>query len=335
MIPFSKYSPRVGIRNSTDYSPFGVELEGRTVSIDGYRFGYQGSEKDNEFKGDGNSYATEFRQLDPRLGRWLSLDPVIQPWQSPYCSMDNNPIFNYDRNGKKVIKEKTVGVTNKEFRKFKQVIRQMRRASESFNKMYKELDESEEIYKLTAAPNFKPGAAGEYIPKDKTGDGTNHILIDIKNKEYISIIGHEVGHAFRQKFGLDFAPKKIELPTRPSFVLTYNKQEKEQYEKDVEKYNSEFLNISDKNLIIHSDFKREFELAALHIENIVISELKTSKNFNGLEFHSVYPEMEQYTLQLINGKLRPKPCLTNVMSKFPESYYCNKLDIYKENGINK
>ena len=35
---------RVGIRNSTDYSPFGVELDGRTVSLEGYRFGYQGSE---------------------------------------------------------------------------------------------------------------------------------------------------------------------------------------------------------------------------------------------------------------------------------------------------
>ena len=156
-----------------------------------------------------------------------------------------------------------------------------------------------------------------------------------KNKEYISIIGHEVGHAFRQKFGLDVAPKKIELPTRPSFVLTFNKQEKEQYEKDIQKYNTEFLNISDKNLINSSDFKKGFELAALHIENIVISELKTSKKFNGLEFHSEYINMEQYKLQLINGKLRPKPCLTNVKSNFSESYYRNKLDIYTENGIIK
>jgi RHS repeat-associated protein len=57
-----------------------------------YLYGYQGSEKDDEIKGNGNSYTTEFRQLDPRLGRWLSIDPVFQPWQSPYCSMDNNPI---------------------------------------------------------------------------------------------------------------------------------------------------------------------------------------------------------------------------------------------------
>ena len=68
-----------------------MEMNGRGFS-GSYRFGYQGSEKDNEVSGDGNSYTTEFRQLDPRLGRWFSVDPVFQPWQSPYTSMDNNPI---------------------------------------------------------------------------------------------------------------------------------------------------------------------------------------------------------------------------------------------------
>ena len=88
-------SNRVGIRTCSDYSPFGVELDGRTVS-GGYRYGYQGSEKDDELKGNGNSYTTEFRQLDTRIGRWLSIDPVIQPWQSSYCSMDGNPISKND-----------------------------------------------------------------------------------------------------------------------------------------------------------------------------------------------------------------------------------------------
>ncbi len=64
-----------------------------------YRFGYQGSEKDNEVSGDGNSYTTEFRQLDPRLGRWFSVDPVFQPWQSPYTSMDNDPVNLTDGSG--------------------------------------------------------------------------------------------------------------------------------------------------------------------------------------------------------------------------------------------
>jgi hypothetical protein len=49
-------------------------------------------EKDDEVKGDGNSYTTHFRQLDPRLGRWLSYDPKATAWESPYASMGNNSI---------------------------------------------------------------------------------------------------------------------------------------------------------------------------------------------------------------------------------------------------
>jgi RHS repeat-associated protein len=96
---FSNLSCGVCLQNTSDYSPFGVSLDGRTMEGDFYRRGYNGMEKDDEVKGKGNSYTTEFRQQDPRLGRWLSVDPVYQPWQSPYCSMDNNPIKWNDVNG--------------------------------------------------------------------------------------------------------------------------------------------------------------------------------------------------------------------------------------------
>jgi RHS repeat-associated protein len=58
-------------------------------------------EKDDEVKGEGNSYTTEFRQYDPRLGRWLTLDPLMAkyPHQSGYCSFNNNPIFFADPTG--------------------------------------------------------------------------------------------------------------------------------------------------------------------------------------------------------------------------------------------
>ena len=58
----------------------------------GYRYGYQGSEKDDKIKGEGNSYTTEFRQYDPRIGRWLSFDPVFKPHESPYAWNTNNPL---------------------------------------------------------------------------------------------------------------------------------------------------------------------------------------------------------------------------------------------------
>lgn len=61
-----------------------------------YRYGYQGSESDSEVKGEGNSYTTQFRQLDPRIGRWLSIDPKATASESPYSSMGNSPILKND-----------------------------------------------------------------------------------------------------------------------------------------------------------------------------------------------------------------------------------------------
>ncbi|WP_343788110.1 RHS repeat-associated core domain-containing protein, partial [Wandonia haliotis] len=80
----------------SDYMPFGMQMAERNGSAGDYRYGYQGSEKDDEIKGSGNSYTTHFRQLDPRIGRWLSLDPKMSAWENPYASMGNNPIFHND-----------------------------------------------------------------------------------------------------------------------------------------------------------------------------------------------------------------------------------------------
>ncbi len=87
----------VVIMNS-DYYPFGMEMPGRHTNENKYRFGYNGMELDNEAKGNGNSYTTEFRQYDPRLGRWLSLDPLMAefPDMSPYVAFDNNPVYFVD-----------------------------------------------------------------------------------------------------------------------------------------------------------------------------------------------------------------------------------------------
>ena len=66
-----------------------------------YRFGFNGMERTDEVYGAGNEYTTEFRQYDPRLGRWLSIDPEFRAyaWQSPYVAFDNNPIVKTDPRG--------------------------------------------------------------------------------------------------------------------------------------------------------------------------------------------------------------------------------------------
>jgi RHS repeat-associated protein len=71
----------------------------RFESIEDYKYGYQGSEKDDEVKGEGNSYTTHFRMLDPRLGRWMSIDPKRTAFETPYSSMRNNPILYNDKKG--------------------------------------------------------------------------------------------------------------------------------------------------------------------------------------------------------------------------------------------
>jgi RHS repeat-associated protein len=76
----------------SELDPWGFEFDGRTyLSSAGtnYRYGYQGSEKETGLDG---MYTTEFRGLEVRLGMWLSPDPIAHPWQSPYASMDNNPV---------------------------------------------------------------------------------------------------------------------------------------------------------------------------------------------------------------------------------------------------
>ena len=88
--------------NSQDYFTGGSPMPGRKfVGSEKYRYGFNGMERDDEVKGDGNSYTTEFRQYDPRIFRWLSIDPLFAnfPWQSPYVAFDNNPVFFNDPQG--------------------------------------------------------------------------------------------------------------------------------------------------------------------------------------------------------------------------------------------
>lgn len=83
----------------SDYYPFGMLLPDRHSSSDKYRYGFNGMEKDDELKGLGNSYTTHFRQLDPRIGRWLSTDPVIKEYITPYNAFSNNPLMFIDPRG--------------------------------------------------------------------------------------------------------------------------------------------------------------------------------------------------------------------------------------------
>jgi RHS repeat-associated protein len=130
----SFYTSIPDIMSTTDYYPFGAPLPGRSfryvmkkgptfatnpndVVLDfvsdkepaaniaseepGYRYGFNGKENDNEVKGQGNQVDFGERIHDPRLGRFLSIDPLAPkyPHYSPYLFAGNTPIQAIDKNG--------------------------------------------------------------------------------------------------------------------------------------------------------------------------------------------------------------------------------------------
>ena len=77
-------------------------MPGRTYqSATSYRYGFNGKENDNEVKGTGNQQDYGMRIYDPRLGRFLSVDPLTRyyPHLTPYQFASNRPIDGVDLDG--------------------------------------------------------------------------------------------------------------------------------------------------------------------------------------------------------------------------------------------
>ncbi|MCW3463666.1 RHS repeat domain-containing protein [Chitinophaga nivalis] len=67
----------------------------------GYRYGFNGKENDAEVKGDGNQQDYGMRIYDPRVGRFLSVDPITKqyPELTPYQFASNSPVLGVDFDG--------------------------------------------------------------------------------------------------------------------------------------------------------------------------------------------------------------------------------------------
>jgi RHS repeat-associated protein len=82
--------------------PFGMMMPGRGYSAQtSYRFGFNGKENDNEVKGEGNQQNYGMRVYDPRIGKFLSVDPLTYeyPQLTPYQFASNTPICAIDLDG--------------------------------------------------------------------------------------------------------------------------------------------------------------------------------------------------------------------------------------------
>lgn len=92
-------TPQISSQNQF-FSSFSGDL------IRSYLLGFNGKEKLNEAYGEGNAYDFGARIYDPRICRWLAVDPLQleYPNQSPYSFALNSPLQNIDVAGEWVEK---------------------------------------------------------------------------------------------------------------------------------------------------------------------------------------------------------------------------------------
>jgi RHS repeat-associated protein len=83
--------------------PFGMAENGRkfTQANKNYKYGFNGKENDNEVKGEGNQQDYGMRIYDPRLGKFLSVDPIANqyPELTTYQFASNTPVQAIDLDG--------------------------------------------------------------------------------------------------------------------------------------------------------------------------------------------------------------------------------------------
>jgi RHS repeat-associated protein len=149
-----------------------------------YRYGFNGKENDNEIKGAWNSLDFGARIYDPRIGRWLSLDPLQKkyPFFSPYNFCGNNPIMFVDPNGKEITPSKAFLASA-----FGEIYSDMMKNNMTYRKIVKKFGGKQQNYNLKLGIDEAkiPTGADAYTHSTGTLMGTN--LVTVKTEENFSV----------------------------------------------------------------------------------------------------------------------------------------------------
>jgi RHS repeat-associated protein len=87
-----------------DYDPWGMLLQGRSsVSTADARYRFTEKERDPET----GHFWFGARAYEPRIGRWLTVDPLAEkyPSLSPYSYVAGNPVNNFDPDGRAIYRK--------------------------------------------------------------------------------------------------------------------------------------------------------------------------------------------------------------------------------------
>jgi RHS repeat-associated protein len=101
-----KTHPKCGevAKKHISYYSFGQLVPNRHAISESYRYGFQGQEKDDEIKGEGNSLNYTYRMHDPRIGRFFAVDPLSAhfPWNSSYAFAENKVLMFGELEGREI-----------------------------------------------------------------------------------------------------------------------------------------------------------------------------------------------------------------------------------------
>lgn len=136
----------------------------RSYNGEGYRYGFNGQEQDDEISGDGNTNSALYWEYDTRLCRRWNKDPITISSLSPYTCLSDNPIAFVDINGDIVDRPKT--------RKERKRIRQLKRTDSQFKANYEYLDKLKEHYAFQVPDE----ADGRYLRKKGKEDRLERTL---------------------------------------------------------------------------------------------------------------------------------------------------------------
>jgi RHS repeat-associated protein len=154
------------VTSSSDYYRFGMQMGNRNFSSPSYRYGFNGMEKDDEWQGQGNSYDFGARMYDPRLGRWLAVDPLMKkyPSLSPYSFVANTPLIAIDPDGEKIF---IVG--GRQYRRtVKKLLKSLAKQSSYGRLLVTQAIESESVIAISSNPDEGIGLRSSMT--DENGD---------------------------------------------------------------------------------------------------------------------------------------------------------------------